>query len=89
MFAATGTIDTSDARGKVEVADSELGLAAVMALRPRRCKAKTGGHVKAGKERRPSSSRPGRHETVDVFVPRPGRRTHYGLVAQESEEHAL
>ena len=86
VFAATGTINTSDAREKAEVADSELGLAAVIALRPRRWKAKTGGHVKTGKERRPSSSRPGRHETVDVFEPRPGRRTHYGLVAQEVKE---
>jgi hypothetical protein len=86
VFAANGTINTSDAREKTDVADSDLGLAAVLALRPRRWKARIGGHIKARKEQRPSLRRPDTQETVNVFEPRPGRRTHYGLVDQEVKE---
>ncbi len=43
VYAATGTINTSDARLKTEVADSALGLGFVCALRPRSFKWLEGG----------------------------------------------
>ena len=63
VWAATGTIQTSDARGKTDIAPSDLGLDFILALNPVRYRWTVGGN-EAGKAR-------------------PGRRTHYGLLAQE------
>jgi hypothetical protein len=63
VWAATGTIQTSDARQKVDIAPSDLGLDFILALNPVRYRWAVGGN-EAGEAR-------------------PGRRTHYGLLAQE------
>src|SRR5205085_2849489 len=45
VYAATGTINTSDGRQKTSVADSPLGLAFVLALKPRAFKWLAGATV--------------------------------------------
>ena len=63
VWAATGTIQTSDIRQKTDIAPSDLGLDFVLALNPVRYRWSVGGN--------------------EGGAPRPGRRTHYGLLAQE------
>ena len=63
VWAATGTIQTSDGRQKVDIAPSDLALDFILALEPVRYRWAIGGNE--GDE------------------PRPGRRTHYGLLAQQ------
>lgn len=63
LWAATGTIQTSDARQKTDIAPADLGLAFIMALEPVRYRWRVGG--------------------VENGAARPGRRTHYGLLAQQ------
>lgn len=63
VWAATGTIQTSDARQKTEIAPSDLGLDFIRALEPVRYRWTVGGN--------------------DNGQARPGRRTHYGLLAQQ------
>lgn len=63
IWAATGTIQTSDSRQKTDIAPSDLGLDFILALNPVRYRWAVGGNAEGG--------------------PRPGRRLHYGLLAQE------
>ena len=63
IWAATGTIQTSDARQKIDVEPSDLGLDFILALAPVRYRWAVGGN--------------------EDGAPRPGRRTHYGLLAQQ------
>jgi hypothetical protein len=63
VWAATGTIQTSDIRQKTDIAPSDLGLDFILALNPVRYRWTIGGN--------------------ETGEPRPGRRTHYGLLAQE------
>lgn len=63
VWAATGTIQTSDARQKTDIAPSDLGLDFILALNPVRYRWAVGGH--------------------EAGEPRPGQRTHYGLLAQQ------
>ena len=63
IWSATGTIQTSDARQKTDIAPTDLGLDFVLALQPVKFRYAVGGH--AGEQ------------------PLPGRRTHYGLLAQQ------
>jgi hypothetical protein len=63
IWAATGTIQTSDARQKTDIAPSDLGLDFILALEPVRYRWRVGGN--------------------EGGVARPGRRTHYGLLAQQ------
>ena len=63
VWAATGTIQTSDARQKTDIAPSDLGLGFILALNPVRYRWTVGGN--------------------EDGAPRKGRRTHYGLIAQE------
>lgn len=63
VWSATGTIQTSDGRQKTDIADTDLGLDFIEALRPVRYRWIEGG-------------------TVDGAAV-PGRRTHYGFVAQQ------
>jgi hypothetical protein len=74
VYAATGTINTSDARDKTDVADSPLGLAFIEALRPVSYKWKIGG-VDITAAATP--------EKAAVTAARAGVRTHYGLLAQD------
>lgn len=63
VWAATGTIQTSDSRQKTDIAPSDLGLDFILALRPVKYRWVIGGN--------------------EDGVPRPGIRTHYGLLAQQ------
>ncbi|HWU19697.1 MAG TPA: DUF2793 domain-containing protein [Devosia sp.] len=63
IWSATGTIQTSDARQKTDIAPSDLGLDFILALNPVKYRWIAGG--------------------MEEGVARPGRRTHYGLLAQE------
>lgn len=63
VWAATGTIQTSDARQKTDIAPSDLGLDFILSLEPVKYRWIVGG--------------------VEDGTARPGRRTHYGLLAQQ------
>lgn len=77
VYAVTGTIQTSDAREKTDIADTDLGLDFVLALRPVKYRWIVGGNAVTPPEE------PGADSTV---TPVPGVRTHYGLLAQEVKE---
>jgi hypothetical protein len=92
VWAANGTIQTSDLRTKTDVADAALGLDFINALRPVSYKFTVGGkkvirqdYVDAdGNVVHPDDPKfadavPGPIITEDV----PGTRTHWGLIAQE------
>jgi hypothetical protein len=63
LWSATGTIQTSDARQKTDIAPSDLGLDFILALQPVRYRWIVGGN--------------------EDGAAKPGRRTHYGLLAQQ------
>ena len=63
IWAATGTIQTSDARQKTDIAPSDLGLDFILALNPVKYRWIAGG--------------------IEEGAARPGRRMHYGLLAQQ------
>ncbi len=68
VHAASGTINTSDGREKTGIANSDLGLDFIRSLRPVSYRWAIGG-VSV--------------DTDGDEIARPGRRTHYGLIAQE------
>ena len=63
IWSATGTIQTSDARQKTDIAPSDLGLDFILALNPVKYRWIAGG--------------------IEEGAARPGRRMHYGLLAQQ------
>jgi hypothetical protein len=73
VWAANGTIQTSDERTKKDIADSSLGLDFVKALRPVSYKWVEGSKEVTGQVDGQAPT------TVSV----PGQRTHFGLIAQE------
>lgn len=76
VWAANGTIQTSDSREKNSITDSVLGLSFVKSLRPVSYKWNVGGNlVEAvpGPDGKPQA----------LVTPQPGSRTHWGLIAQE------
>lgn len=73
VYAATGTINTSDEREKKDIADSSLGLSFINALRPVSYKWKVGRYDVETTD----------DEKVQIAHPVPGTRTHWGLIAQE------
>lgn len=95
VWAANGTIQTSDRRDKTAIEDSALGLAFIERLRPVSYVWKVGG-VEVSQEIdfwqdvpvewnddgavTKTESRPV-YKTVET--PKPGKRRHYGLIAQE------
>lgn len=80
VYAANGTIQTSDARHKTDIADSQLGLAFINALRPVAYKWLVGGQdVVPDRDAPPDDE----GNPATKTIPRPGVRIHYGLVAQE------
>lgn len=66
IWSATGTIQTSDARQKTDIAPSDLGLDFILALQPVKYRWIAGG--------------------TEEGAPRPGRRIHYGLLAQQVKD---
>lgn len=80
VYSANGTIQTSDVRQKMDIADSALGLDFINALRPVSYRWVSGGNnVVADMDAEPDEE--GNRPTK--MVSRPGVRTHYGLIAQE------
>jgi hypothetical protein len=77
IWAANGTIQTSDARTKTDITDAALGLDFINALRPVSYKFTVGGTRVIGQEY--ENDIPGKVLIEDV----PGQRTHWGLIAQE------
>jgi hypothetical protein len=83
IWAANGTIQTSDERQKTDIADSSLGLNFITALKPVSFKWKVGGNtVKTNFESEIGED--GQHE--QIVTPVAGKRTHYGLLAQQVKE---
>lgn len=76
IFAANGTINTSDATLKTDIADSDLGLDFVNALRPVSYKWRVGQNQTIGNDN---------YAECEV-VPVTGVRPHYGFIAQEVKE---
>lgn len=97
VWAANGTIQTSDARDKTDVQKTELGLSFILKLNPVSYKFKEGGRkvirqeyldangkVIPEGEPVPDDATPGEI----ISEPFAGKRTHFGLLAQEVAEVA-
>ena len=83
IWAANGTIQTSDERQKTDIADSSLGLNFITALKPVSYKWKVGGNtVRTNFDSEIGED--GQHE--QIVTPIAGKRTHYGLLAQQVKE---
>ena len=77
IWAATGTIQTSDQRAKTDVSDAQLGSDFIKSLRPVSYKWIEGGKRDTGE----------RDENNNyIYEPAPGQRTHWGFIAQEVKE---
>jgi hypothetical protein len=77
VYAANGTIQTSDARQKTEIVTSSLGVDFVKSLRPVSYKFIVGGNKPTGETD---------SEGNWIYQEVPGKRTHWGFVAQEVKE---
>lgn len=91
VWAATGTINTSDGREKDIEGVVPLGLDFVNALEPVAYKWKVGGHDMVQEwidDPGGKTDADGQvvKERVDVPLPKPGSRLHYGLIAQQVKE---
>ena len=91
VWAANGTIQTSDEREKKDIIDADLGLDFISKLRPVSFKWKVGQNIVTSEvvkdeEGNPILDEEDNEKTESVIVPREGKRTHYGLIAQEVEE---
>jgi hypothetical protein len=75
VFAANGTINTSDANSKTDIVDSNLGLDFINALRPVSYKWIIGQNSVVPADE--SGTLPA------IATPIPGVRPHYGFIAQE------
>ena len=95
VYAVSGTINTSDQRGKTNITPCDLGLDFINSLHPvsyvRKVGYATTERVVVGEEEVPehydidnnlipATTKP---KYEDVAVPVPGVRTHYGLIAQD------
>jgi hypothetical protein len=92
VWAVNGTIQTSDEREKTDIAPLPLGLSFIKALQPVSYKFKVGGQRIVGQEYRDADGNlvgpddPGFDEALpgDLITESvPGRRTHWGLLAQQ------
>ena len=72
IWAANGTIQTSDVREKTNIISSVLGLGFIESLNPVSYQWKVGKNVVSFDE-----------ENNIIVTPCPGKRTHFGLIAQE------
>lgn len=91
VWAATGTINTSDARLKEIEGAVPLGLDFCKALSPVAYRWKVGGHDILKEWSDDPDGKPGADGTparvlIDIPVPRAGQRIHYGLVAQQVKQ---
>jgi len=83
VYASNGTIQTSDLREKTEITNSSLGLNFIKSLRPVSYKWKVGGidvrtDFDAGKDEK--------GDYTQIVTDIAGKRTHFGLIAQEVKE---
>jgi hypothetical protein len=89
VYAATGTINTSDLRQKTEIQPTDLGLDFIKKLEPVSYKWKVGGTtMTAILDENPDTS-PAFGASLDRPVnitSVPGKRKHYGLIAQQVKE---
>ena len=74
IWAANGTIQTSDANAKTDIVNTPLGLSFIASLRPVAYKYKIGGNIVTGNPDDPNNP------TITPIV---GKRQHFGLIAQE------
>lgn len=84
VWAANALIQTSDKRQKTEIAESDLGLDFINALRPVSYKFKVGANVVDIIDKGVDDE--GERITETVVTPRAGVRNHYGLIAQEVKD---
>jgi hypothetical protein len=77
VWAANGTIQTSDERDKTDVVDAQLGSDFIKSLRPVSYKWIEGGKVDTGNRD---------DEGNYIYEPVPGTRTHWGFIAQEVKQ---
>ena len=80
IWAVNGSIQTSDATQKTDIADTDLGLDFITSLRPVSYKWKVGQNIVQVPDNLTEASDGCKDHPV---VARPGVRTHYGLIAQE------
>ena len=90
VWAANGTIQTSDEREKKDIVECDLGLDFVSKLRPVSYKWIVGKNVATSEivkdeEGNPILDEDGKEKTESIITPIEGKRTHYGLIAQEVE----
>ncbi|MBN9245291.1 MAG: DUF2793 domain-containing protein [Mesorhizobium sp.] len=85
VYAATGTISTSDARLKTDIVPVPLGLGFIRDLQPVAYRWKVGGYDVTQERIADPEPKGGTVQeiTVDTAIPQAGVRTHYGLVAQQ------
>ena len=89
VYAATGTINTSDERAKRDIVDSNLGLNFIEALRPVSYKFKVGSNKVIRQVYRDAdgnevdANAAGANPAEILTEEIAGERTHYGLLAQE------
>lgn len=92
VWAANGTIQTSDPRTKTDIEDSALGLDFINKLRPVSYKFKVGGNrvveekVIKEAEYDENGNLIRAQVTEKVIEPVPGKRTHYGLLTNEVKQ---
>ena len=93
VWAANGTIQTSDPRTKKEIVDSPLGLDFINLLRPVAYKFKVGGSEIIGeREVTPAKLDPETGEVVEsavvesVLREKPGKRQHFGFLTTEVKQ---
>ena len=93
VWAANGTIQTSDERQKTNIQNTSLGLSFINALRPVSYKWIVGGNEAQNRytEEERDAFLAQDHTLPDdyfdpIITPRAGRRTHYGLLAQEVKD---
>lgn len=77
VYAANGTIQTSDKREKTEIATASLGAEFIKSLRPVSYKWIEGGKRDTGKVD---------DNTHTIYESVPGKRTHWGFLAQEVKQ---
>ena len=83
IWAANGTIQTSDKREKKDIKESDLGLNFISKLNPVSFKWIVGHNEVSTKK---VIDVDGSEKTEEVITPREGKRKHYGLIAQEVKE---
>jgi len=84
VCAVNGTIQTSDLREKKDIVTSNLGLDFINKLKPVSYKWKVGKNIVTAEEDGVDENGEVKYKTV--VTPVEGKRTHYGLIAQEVKE---